>query len=171
MKILNKKLGFTLIELLIVIAILGILAIGLMAALDPLEQLKRARDTSTRSTVEEIYNANLRYYSVKEEFPWSSSSQATISLTNIITTYVQSLVDTGELKARFAEDNNRLTRIYLTSTHSDFIDNMDDLAVCFSPESKAVRGDDYSKYDQDGASLLSCPTTDYDSVTCYWCAK
>ncbi|MFH0773343.1 MAG: prepilin-type N-terminal cleavage/methylation domain-containing protein, partial [bacterium] len=33
--------GFTLIELLIVIALLGALAVALLAALDPLEQIKK----------------------------------------------------------------------------------------------------------------------------------
>ena len=33
------------IELLIVIGVLGILATGLLAAVDPFEQLKKARDT------------------------------------------------------------------------------------------------------------------------------
>ena len=34
--------GFTLIELLIVIALLGALAVGLLATIDPFEQLKKA---------------------------------------------------------------------------------------------------------------------------------
>ena len=42
------KKGFTLIELLIVIAILGILAIALLATLDPFEQLRKSRDGAKR---------------------------------------------------------------------------------------------------------------------------
>ena len=38
----KKSLGFTLIELLIVIALLGALAVGLLATIDPFEQLKKA---------------------------------------------------------------------------------------------------------------------------------
>mgnify|MGYP001097942916 CR=1 FL=1 len=167
------KKGFTLIELLIVIAILGILAIGLMAALDPLEQLKRARDTATRNTVEEFYNACLRYYSVQEEFPWTTSAQPTVNLTTVISTYIQSLVDSGELKSRFTENTKALGRIYLTSEHADFLTNMDDIAVCFAPESKAVRGDDNSAFDAGGntSGVTGCPTTDFSSETCYWCAR
>jgi len=52
--------GFTLIELLIVIALLGALAVGLLATIDPFEQLKKGRDTSQRNTTAEFYNANLR---------------------------------------------------------------------------------------------------------------
>ena len=103
-KMQKSKLGFTLIELLIVIAILGILALGLMAALDPLEQLKRARDTATRTAVEEFYNAALRYYSVKAAFPWGASSQVAVVLSSITSDYIQSLVDMGELKPKFQDE-------------------------------------------------------------------
>lgn len=45
-KFTNLRKGFTLIELLIVIAILGILAAVVLAALNPAEQLARGRDAS-----------------------------------------------------------------------------------------------------------------------------
>lgn len=171
MKNLKLKSGFTLIELLIVIAILGILAIGLIAALDPIEQLKRARDTSTRTAVEEFFNAAVRYYAVKEEFPWGSSSLTTQSLVNLTDTYIQSLVEAGELKSRFSDDTTALGRILVTSTNEDFLGNMDDLAVCFAPESKAVRTEENSDHNGAGVKLTGCPTSDYSAQTCFWCVK
>ena len=39
----KRNFGFTLMELLIVIGVLGILAAGLLAAIDPFEQLKGPR--------------------------------------------------------------------------------------------------------------------------------
>ena len=42
---LSLSKGFTLIELLIVIELLGALAAGLLAAIDPFEQLKKGVDT------------------------------------------------------------------------------------------------------------------------------
>ncbi|MFS8159790.1 MAG: prepilin-type N-terminal cleavage/methylation domain-containing protein, partial [Candidatus Roizmanbacteria bacterium] len=66
----HKKSGFTLIELLIVIALLGALAVGLLAALDPFEQLKKGTDSGVRNTVSEIQGAAIRFYALKEHQPW-----------------------------------------------------------------------------------------------------
>ncbi|MBI3343023.1 prepilin-type N-terminal cleavage/methylation domain-containing protein, partial [Candidatus Gottesmanbacteria bacterium] len=93
--------GFTLIELLIVIALLGALAVGLLATIDPFEQLKKGRDTSLRNTTAEFYNANLRYFSTKGQFPWATDvtyDSATIgSQTDVLT----ELINVGELKSKF----------------------------------------------------------------------
>ena len=51
------KKAFTLIELLIVIAILGILAVGILIALDPIEQTRRATDSTIQQSALEIKNA------------------------------------------------------------------------------------------------------------------
>ncbi|MEK7634177.1 MAG: prepilin-type N-terminal cleavage/methylation domain-containing protein, partial [Patescibacteria group bacterium] len=62
--------GFTLIELLIVIALLGALAVGLLAALDPFEQLKKGTDTGVRNTVSEVHGSIIRFYAIKNYMPW-----------------------------------------------------------------------------------------------------
>lgn len=68
-----KKLqvGFTLMELLIVIGVLGILAAGLLAAIDPFEQLKKARDTNNRSAAIELLSSSQRYYANHGYLPWT----------------------------------------------------------------------------------------------------
>jgi prepilin-type N-terminal cleavage/methylation domain-containing protein len=53
---LNKK-GFTLVELLIVIAILGTLAVVVLIALNPVQQLARTRDAGRKSTVAQLGHA------------------------------------------------------------------------------------------------------------------
>lgn len=52
----NKK-GFTLIELLIVIAVLGTLAVVVLIALNPVQQLARTRDAGRDSTVNQLGRA------------------------------------------------------------------------------------------------------------------
>lgn len=66
----KSQLAFTMIELLIVIAILGILAVAVLAAINPIEQINRGRDTGTRSDAEQLLSAIDRFYAYKGYYPW-----------------------------------------------------------------------------------------------------
>ncbi len=65
--------GFTLVELLIVIALLAVLATAILAAINPLEQANRARDTRMRSDSSQLLGALDRYFATQEEFTWVTS--------------------------------------------------------------------------------------------------
>jgi prepilin-type N-terminal cleavage/methylation domain-containing protein len=96
MKIFQK--GFTLIELIIVIAILGILAAGLIAALDPVEQINRGRDSSNRTKANEINRALQRYYATAAQvgsgtYPWGTTTGQDVSVSTLA-----ALTGAGELK-------------------------------------------------------------------------
>ncbi len=67
------SLGFTLVELLIVIALLGVLAAAVLAAINPLEQANRARDTRMRSDASQLLAAIDRYFVARDQFPWVTS--------------------------------------------------------------------------------------------------
>lgn len=54
--------GFTLIELLIVMAILGVLAVVVLVAINPVQQLARTRDAGRTSSVTQIGHAVEAYY-------------------------------------------------------------------------------------------------------------
>lgn len=69
--------GFTLVELLIVIALLGVLAAAVLAAINPLEQANRARDTRVRSDSSQLLAAIDRYFVAMEKFPWVTSGDVT----------------------------------------------------------------------------------------------
>lgn len=68
--------GFTMIELLIVISVLGILAVAVLAAINPIEQINRGKDTGTRSDSEQLLSAIERYYTTMGYYPWRSSTTA-----------------------------------------------------------------------------------------------
>jgi prepilin-type N-terminal cleavage/methylation domain-containing protein len=63
------KKGFTLIELLIVMAILGVLAVVVLVAINPAEQMRRARDTGRISGVQQIGRAAAAYYTANGVLP------------------------------------------------------------------------------------------------------
>ena len=54
--------GFTLIELLIVMAILGVLAVVVLVAINPVQQLARTRDTGRISSVTQVGRALESFY-------------------------------------------------------------------------------------------------------------
>lgn len=70
----RSQLGFTMIELLIVITILGILAVAVLSALNPIEQINRGRDTGSKSDAEQLLGAIDRFYAFKGYYPWQTSA-------------------------------------------------------------------------------------------------
>jgi len=84
-----KNFGFTMIELLIVIAILGILAVAVLSAINPVEQINRGRDTGMRSDAEQLLNAIDRYDAFQGYKPWATSATATAAQLAVTFTLVQ----------------------------------------------------------------------------------
>lgn len=160
------KKGFTLIELLIVIALLGALAVGLLAAVDPFEQLKKGTDTSIRNTAAEFYNATIRYYANRTAFPGEMTDLMTGQPLSSLPTAISSLGDAGELKSDFSSlaGTNALGRIYVTITGAT-----DKVIVCTNPQSKSFRNSEGAKYDQTGGINSSCPTSGSAGTGCYIC--
>lgn len=58
------------IELLIVIAVLGVLAVAVLSAINPIEQINRGRDTGSRSDAEQLLSGIDRYNAVQQLWPW-----------------------------------------------------------------------------------------------------
>ncbi|PIT89371.1 MAG: hypothetical protein COU27_00550 [Candidatus Levybacteria bacterium CG10_big_fil_rev_8_21_14_0_10_36_7] len=181
-----KTKGFTLIELLVVIGILGILAAALIATIDPFEQLKKANDSNIKNAVVEYLNANVRYYTTHNTFPWDTvvnggaacngsaapdaAANPNISINDSpLSTCTTALVSEKELKTGFGNATNVLKEIYIT-----FDATTNTLTGCFRPQSTSQRKAPDTKYTKDGADVAS-PTTaceGYGGVTqCYWCTK
>jgi prepilin-type N-terminal cleavage/methylation domain-containing protein len=196
----NKK-GFTLIELLIVIGVLGILAAGLMAAVDPFEQLKKARDANNRNAVIELHNAMTRYYATHGALPWdddvtvanptcnvilnthAANPVVSVSLTDLDNAgagCVKKLEDDGELKNGFtaAVGSGQAAKVFISSPSQTSI------YVCFSPEGKGLFRDPSVIYDTNGADLSigQAPTCsdaaketlisgNLTGTVCHWCAR
>lgn len=183
-------------ELLIVIGVLGILAAGLLAAIDPFEQLKKARDTNNRSATIELMSAFTRYYANHGAFPWNMTTIPTgclrtagpiaalgalgTSVMNVQNAALQtcitnSLVTDGELKTSFFSGIGS-TDIFVASDPTD----KTNVVVCFAPEGKSSRSDPSTSYlvtvggsttvvDQAGLGSPVCP--DVALSTCLQCFK
>ncbi len=183
-------------ELLIVIGVLGILAAGLLAAIDPFEQLKKARDTNNRSAALEMLSSSQRYYATHGYLPWFKGSGTPIvytCLTNswgtirtaetaypheavtvtpelsageIFNCLDSTLGDDGEIKGTFFAGLR--SNLYIQSGSPTRA------AVCFSPEGKSNRTDSSTKYLLSGTQIYdttdgtdTCP--DVNNENCLQC--
>jgi prepilin-type N-terminal cleavage/methylation domain-containing protein len=183
----SRKKGFTLIELIIGITILALLAVGLLAALDPAEQFAKARDTSTRNTLLEVFGALQRYEAAQESYPGTISTAITdngagVALRTGASTYnlgdaVGGLVTAGELKPNFKNAaGTSMEKIYVFRSEGDpAVVGDGKLMVCYRPTSKSfqLQGGQYDAAAAVGAAttwaadaVVSAPVTGVAGATC-----
>lgn len=160
------KTGFTMIELLVVIAVIGILAVALLATLNPLEQIRKGRDTRTRSDVSQLTSAIERYNASLGYFPWQSGegdnlvpggadvpftaingggSLVGCSLTDCtIAGVLGNLTSTSEVKSSFVD---RIVNPGYTTINLYYDDENTGAAVygCFSPESSTFQREAFDR--------------------------
>ncbi len=181
LKPISSVAGFTMIELLIVISILGILAVAVLSAINPVEQINRGRDTGSRSDAEQLLSAIDRFNAFQGYVPWRTGANDTILTYNTmawtalddwasffdssgscavlekLSSAAPSGADTctshsDELKASF------VTRVTATSYNHLFIYNQggtgDSTYICFEPQSGAFATEALNKLDTDGSGTI-----------------
>lgn len=156
------------------IALLGALAIGLLATVDPFEQMKKGTDTTRRNITSEVYSAAIRQYATKGAFPWTENVSAlALSDSAMVSAggYFDQIISSGELKPGFIElMGGNSGRIYLTST-ADASGVRQNVSVCFVPDSKSFRNEVNAKYSIVGNVETGCLATDSGGTACHWCVK
>lgn len=184
------KNAFTLVELLIVIAILSILGVGLLIALDPLEQTRRASDTTVQQSAIEIKDAMNRFYASKLFFPWCDTTignpgsctyegtttalsscngdniQGSFGTAGTCAAFVlNELVITGELKS--APPSNIASQLNLVTNSSGL-----GFIVTFQPVSKAFDSNMTNLFEEaDCLTPATIATCAPSGNNCYYCLK
>lgn len=179
----KTALGFTLIELLIVIAVLGILAVAVLSAINPIEQINRSRDTGSRSDAEQLISAIDRFYASSGYYPWVVDAEAeNVSLAWIEVTNTWSDGATGVLAKLSQAGNEELktsftNRITASAYNSLYIYNDgqpgSSTYVCFKAKSgsfqteinKRCTADEGVPDDFPATACADCAAT----KTCYSC--
>lgn len=168
------KKGFTLIELLIVIALLGALAVGLIGAIDPFEQLKKGTDTGTRDLVNQVQTAIIRYFSVKNKVPWAANPTSEPLNTGNMASAIGQMTIAGELRSDFNTiQAGSLTKVWVSGTGAA-LGEQPAAVVCYQPTSKSFQSDPNTKY-KDAAGTVDADGSYCKSGTgshdCFWCIQ
>ena len=155
----KSQRGFTLIELLVVLAILGILAAALLAAINPVEQINKGQDASLEEQATEFVSAATAYYTSQNAAIWGvapcgAAPAAPVQMSTLTNTCVQLLETSGDLKASFGNATNLANLWVSKSTDGNTV------FVCFQPKSTAVKSNSNTKYGQNGTGAGA-----------YWCAE
>lgn len=190
--------GFTLVELLIVIALLGAIAIAVIAAINPIEQANRARDTRFKTDSSNLVSAIERYFTSKNEFPWVTS--AFVTSNDVAFGFLSSNnVNIGVCGATCTQDGNLITSLELKSEYKDrdFVkagtgtDNSKKIFVgkatggsqsiyaCFIPLSKSTRDKEvadgrvytlnFTNGTRTATTSCNAATADWTALGCYIC--
>lgn len=173
----------------IVIGLLGAIALIVIAAINPIEQANRARDTRFKSDSGQLISSIDRYFAANSEFPWMtetptidvddalafvSASDASIGLcAGTPCTADGHLITTNELKTEFRN------RDFISATTADkqiWVGKDDGASAsvyaCFVPLSKSERAKTENlvslTFDTNGAPT-ACTTTDWTTSPCYVC--
>lgn len=187
MKIKNLKLkinrGFTMIELLIVIAVLGVLAVAVLAAINPIEQINRGKDTGSRSDAEQLLSATDRFYT-QGYYPWQTGASdtthvatawaiANLSWMDIASSPVLTKLSAGgtaEIKVSFVTRITGATYNFLYKYNRG--QQGDSTYVCFLPKSGSFETEAGLRC---GAALpadfpvAACPAGCAAAKTCFSC--
>lgn len=112
------KKGFTLIELLIVMAILGVLAVVVLVAINPVQQLARTRDSGRKSTVTQVGHALEAYFTAHNgEYLDGTNCVDGAGASRLATEWMTCLSDAGEMSSTPSEINNSVGNNATCDTH------------------------------------------------------
>ena len=148
---------------------MAILAITILASLNPLEQIKKAHDNNALKDSRKIYDAFHRYYAQKLEYPWGEIvlPQAYTLNDGEAIVYINALIEQKELRKNYFESIKNRDKITIWG-RGDNINTGHN--VCFQPTSKVFKSKPDTKYNPAGVILPEnmCAGSNDD---CYWCIK
>ena len=128
--------------------------------------MKKGTDTSIRGQAETLYNANIAYYAQRNALPTGLVSGTYTANGAVVSGVINELASAGELKADFYSlaGSGKLANIIIN------VPNSESIVVCYAPQSKAFRNDQYTRYNSTARLSTGCPGL-AGPISCYQCFK
>ena len=151
-KKLQANSGFTLVELLVVIAVLGVLAAGVLVAINPVEQLSRGRDSAKKTAVAELGRGLLAYQTSQNQLP--DGVNGGVSWADI-------LITAGDIKVKPSNPASSTLDCSITTSATDGADG----GYCYRRNATGAfvvfaRAESLSEEDKAAGTATTCPGTD-----------
>lgn len=165
------------IEILIVIILIGILAVALLAAINPVELVRKGRDTQRQADARELSGAYDRFYTTYGCYPWNGTACSGTTVRSAAVNPIfgtpakdeELLIEQGEIKSQFA-NRASITDADLDKRLLVSEDAAGVVSVCFEPESIAGRsGEIAALTDDTNTNAAPCGAGPYPDTTCYIC--
>ena len=148
----KKPSGFTLVELLIVVSIMAILTVAVVSAINPLEQLRKARDTQRKADAATLLSAHDRFLATFGCYSWywvDATKECDTSLLSPVVTPVAATESTFDTLGQFNYDLEQKQELKIqfktrsTIKQGELFVSEDgttgQISVCFTPESQSAR--------------------------------
>lgn len=164
--------GFTLIELLVVITLIAILAVAVLAAINPIEQRRKAQDVGAANAAAEIVGASERFYATYGCYPWeftdpdcdadTDNNQTELGISDTLDTLQLEGEIKGDLKDRY--DNVQPSDPMYTFVLNESANSV--AQICFEPVSKTYMNQrEFNSAGQSGNTTHLCvPDGDIDDL-------
>lgn len=140
-----KENGFSLIEVLIVIIILSVVVVIMLSALDPMEQIAKARDVARLREGGDLLKAYGRYAQSFKCLPWDPGAPDCTGVDNsrldnaVFPDFSETGVDYDLIRQNILKESFANKR---SIKNNEFLVSVNDerrVAVCYEPESKKNR--------------------------------
>ncbi len=164
--------GFTLFEILIVVVIIGLLAVGLIAAIDPIESIRKSSDATAQVNAQNLQNAFGLYFAREGVMPWGTSpcpatapaGAPVVNADGTTNPCITLLISSGDLKKSYISSIGTIgKRLFFTGSTAATYETR--LSVCFSPQSRDFR----TKQTNSGTKSPADDYTALPPVQTYWC--
>jgi len=154
------------VELLIVMGVLAVLLGMTLIAVNPFQQINKAKDVSTKAIAQDYIAATVHYYIAEKALPWRTNTACMNELTTAETladmpSCISELVKGGQLEASY-KNTTELKDIHINACGSSAV-------LCYNPKSKQENEDAETVYTKFGVNNPGCPGHTGTSPYCYWC--